>query len=131
VRTVADAVAERTEELRELLRGFLLQHSGELRDVNKGSSVVFVGPHYAWGDLDQEGRRLQSRLLEDSRRLTALVRALLKTMPAEGSKRLDQAQSELKELIDQSHLTWVKSREEAFAKSERALETQLELIAHL
>jgi hypothetical protein len=131
VRTAADAVAERTEELRELLREFLLEHSGQLRDVNTGGSVVFVGPHYAWGALDQKGRQLQSRLLDDCRRLIALVRALLKNLPAEGSNRLDQAQSELTELIDQSHLTWVKSQEEAFAKAEQALETQLELIGHL
>jgi hypothetical protein len=82
----AAAFGERVEELRERLREFLLEHSGSLRDINKpSSSLVFVGPYYAWGDLDQEGRRLQSRLLDDYRRLAALVRALLKTLPAESA----------------------------------------------
>jgi PIN domain len=132
MQTVAAAISERIEELRELLREFLLERSGSLRDINKPSdSVVFVGPHYAWGDLDQDGRRLQSRLLDDCRRSAALIRALLKTLPAESIKDLERAQNELEELIDQSHLTWVKTREEAFAKVERALDKQLELIAHL
>ncbi len=132
MQTVAATVSERIEELRELLREFLLEHSGRLRDINEpSSSLVFVGPHYAWAELDQEGRRLQSRLLDDHRRLAALIRALLKTLPAESSNELERAQSELEELIDQSHLTWVKTREEAFANAERALDKQLELLAHL
>lgn len=132
MQTVAEAIGERIEELRELLREFLLEHSGSLRDINTpDSSVVFVGPHFGWSDLDQEGRRLQSRLLDDHARLAALVRALLKTLPAEGANELERAQSDLEELIDQSHLTWVKTREEAFANAERALDKQLELIAHL
>lgn len=44
---------------------------------------------------------------------------------------MEQAQDELEELIDQSHLTWVKTHEEAFAKAERALDKQVELIGHL
>lgn len=132
MQTVAAAIGERIEELRELLREFLLEHSGSLRDINEpSSSLVFVGPHYAWGDLDQEGRRLQSRLLDTYRRLAALVRALLKTLPAESANELERAQSELAELIDQSHLTWVKTREEAFGNAEQALNKQLELIARL
>ncbi len=130
--TVAETISKRIEEMRDLLREFLIERSGDLRDVNKPSdSIVFVGPHYAWGTLDQEGRRLQSRLLGDYRRLMALIGALLKTLPAEGAQRLEQAQSDLEELVDQSHLTWVKTKEEAFAKAERALDTQLELIEHL
>lgn len=132
MQTVAAAIGERIEDLRELLREFLLAHSGSLRDIDEpDSGVVFVGPHYAWGDLDQEGRRLQSRLIEDYRRLAALVRALLTTLPAESAKELERAQTELEELIDQSHLTWVKTREEAFERAERALDTQVELIARL
>jgi hypothetical protein len=132
MQTVAEAISERIAEFRELLSALLLEHSGSLRDINKpSSSIVFVGPHHAWGDLDQEGRRLQSRLLDEHRRLAALIRALLKTLPAESLKELERAQDELEELVDQSHLTWVKTREEAFANAERALDTQLELISHL
>ena len=81
MQTVTESIGERIEGLRELLRVFLLEHSGSLRDINEpSSSLVFVGPHYGWAELDQEGRRLQSRLLDDHRRLAALVGALLKTL---------------------------------------------------
>jgi hypothetical protein len=132
MQTVTEAISEHIDQFRELLRAFLLEHSGSLRDINKPSdSIVFVGPHYAWGDLDQEGRRLQSWLFDDYRRLAALIRALLRTLPAESSNELERAQNELEELIDQSHLTWIKTREEAVAKAESALDKQLELVVHL
>lgn len=89
MQTVAATIGERIEDFRELLRAFLLEHSRDLRDVNSrdsGVRVVFVGPHYAWGDLDQEGRRLQSRLLDDHRRLAALVQALLKRPSRPGAR---------------------------------------------
>jgi hypothetical protein len=132
VQSVTSVIGERIEKLRALLRQFLLQRSGDLRDINQpGDAVVWVGPNYAWGDLDQEGRRLQSRLLEDYRRLAPLIRALLRTIPAVSATDLDQALTALEEIIDQSHLTWFKSREEALAAAERALSTQLELLATL
>lgn len=130
--TVAGIVGERVENLRELLREFLLESSGNLRSVNDpGSSVVFIGPDHAWGDLDQEGRQLQSRLLDENGHLSSLLRALLKTLPAQSAKELVEAQGQLEELIDQSHLTWVKTREEAFKKAEEALDKQLELLRNL
>jgi hypothetical protein len=132
MKTVSDAIRERVEGLRELLREFLLEHSGGLRDLNRADSSVFiVGPSRAWADLDQDGRRLQSRLLEENRRLAALVRALLSNAPEDGSKELKQAQETLQGLIDQSHLTWVKTTAEAFTEAEEALDKQLELIANL
>ena len=132
MKTVADSIRERVDALRGLLREFLLEHSGGLRDLNRRDSEIFiVGPSRAWADLDQDGRRLQSRLLEENRRLSALIRALLKHAPADSRKGLESAQKTLWELVDQSHLTWVKTTEQAFAEAEEALDKQLELIANM
>jgi PIN domain len=132
MKTVAEAIAERIEAERTLLHEFLIEHSGGLRDLNqRSSSIVIVGPSRSWADLDQDGRRLQSRLLEENRRLAALIRALLRHAPENGSKELVQAQETVQRLIDQSHLTWVKSTAEAFAEAEKALDKQLELIENL
>lgn len=132
MKTVTEAIAERIKAERTLLREFLIEHSGGLRDVNQRSSSIFVvGPSRAWADLDQDGRRLQSRLIEENRRLAALVRALLSHAPEDGSEELAQAQETVQGLIDQSHLTWVKSTAEAFDEAEKALDKQLELIANL
>jgi len=49
-----------------------------------------------------------------------LIRALLSNAPEDGSKELEQAQRKLQELIDQSHLTWVKTTAHAFAEAEEA-----------
>jgi rRNA-processing protein FCF1 len=132
MKTVTEALSERIEAERELLREFLLEHSGGLRDLNTPSSSIFiVGPSRSWAPLSQEGRRLQSRLLEMNGRLAALIQALLRNTPEDGAKGLKEAQETLEELIDQSHLAWVKTTTEAFAEAEKALDTQLDLIANL
>jgi rRNA-processing protein FCF1 len=130
--TVSEAIRERVEAQRELLREFLLEHSGGLRDLNRSDSSIFiVGPSRSWAKLDQDGRRLQSQLLEEDTRLSALICALLSNAPKDSAKELKASQESLRELIDQSHLTWVKTTDEAFAEAEKALNTQLELIANL
>jgi hypothetical protein len=65
MQSVTEAIAGRIEAEREFLREFLLEHSCGLRDLNTPDSSVFImGPSRAWADLSQDGRRLQSRLLE-------------------------------------------------------------------
>jgi PIN domain-containing protein len=132
MKTVAEGISERIEVQRALLREFLLEHSGGLRDLNtRDSSVFIMGPSRAWAPLSQEGRRLQSRLLEMNGRLSALIRALLRNAPDDGAKALKKAQKTLEELIDQSHLAWVKTTEQAFGEAEKALDKQLELLGNL
>ena len=56
VNTVTSRVGERIDRFRELLRKYLGEDSGELRDVNRpGDSAVIIGVSNAWGDLDQQG----------------------------------------------------------------------------
>jgi hypothetical protein len=132
MKTVTEAIIERIEAERELLRAFLLEHSGGLRDLNtRDSSIFIVGPSRAWAPLSQDARRLQSRLLEMNDRLAALIRALLRNAPDDAAKALNEAQETLEELIDQSHLASVKTTQQAFTEAEEALDKQLGLIANL
>jgi hypothetical protein len=132
VRTVAEAITERVEAFCALLRRLLLEHSSEPRDMNTPDSpVLIVGGSYAWGKLDDEGRRLQSRLLDEHRRLAPLVRALLRSAPADAYKKLEDGQGLIEDLIDQSHLTFYRSRQDALAAAERELDRQLALLADL
>jgi hypothetical protein len=50
--TVTELVTETAHEMREPLRALLLDHSS-LRKFNwEGSGIVYFGPDYHWGPLD-------------------------------------------------------------------------------
>jgi hypothetical protein len=62
VRSPFDILSERAEELRELLRVFLLEKSS-LREVKAApASMTPVTRLYTWEPLDVGGRQLQARL---------------------------------------------------------------------
>lgn len=74
----------------ELARELLLDRSG-LRDLNRPSSSI-VGASHRWRDLDEEGRRLQSRLLREIDTLAPLVETMLANAPNDAKKKLAKAQ---------------------------------------
>jgi hypothetical protein len=132
VQTVTDALDERIERQRGLLRELILDQPGELRDINKpSSSVVFVGPSHAWPDLDDLGRQLQSRLLDDHRKLGSLLEVLFAGSPADTLREFTEKRTALEELIDQSHLSWFETRAEAWAQADKALTSWRTLLGRL
>ena len=53
MQSVAAAIDERVEELRQLLREFLLQHSGNLRDINDRGRHRLRRSAYACGNINE------------------------------------------------------------------------------
>jgi hypothetical protein len=107
----------------------LLAGQSSLRDINKpSSSVVFIGPHYAFGELSLEKRRLQSRLVEDYRHFFILVRALLRTQADEVRRTIDQNDQTVREVIEQTHCVWHATAEDASAAVKQAIEVTLDAV---
>lgn len=117
------------EELRAKLGHFLLNQSDDLRDINaRGRGVQYLGAHYAWRPLNVDGRRYQTRLLDEYGRLAALVRASLSSHQLQ---RFDEGQSTLSALIEQRYMTWFKTPEAALNAAGRALDLWASLLAGL
>jgi hypothetical protein len=130
--TVSELVGARIENFRKLLRTFVLEQPGEMRDINDDpQGLVFIGANYAWPELDHAGHRLQSRLLTENSELAPLVGVLLSGIPSAAEKDVRLGQDGISEVIDQSHLCWHSSRQEAWASVEEALDMQIELLNRL
>jgi hypothetical protein len=129
--TVTELVTETAHEMREPLRALLLDHSS-LRKFNwEGSGIVYFGPDYHWGPPDEEGLRLQSRLLEEYRHLTAVIRVLISGQPQSVLDKVAEHENTVTEAIEQSEATWRKTPAEAFEKASRALDAQLAFLSNL
>jgi hypothetical protein len=78
--TTTEAVHERGERVLELV-GALLERSALHSVIDPGSSLVVIGADMAWNELDDEGRRIQARLLKELERYLPLVSALRERLP--------------------------------------------------
>jgi hypothetical protein len=94
-------------------------------------SVFYVGPTGNWGELDVEGRRLQSKILRDYERYFAILAVLLRGQPGDAAHDLDSADEAIHDAVEQSHSTWAKTVEEPRVKVHEAFATQLELLDRL
>jgi hypothetical protein len=130
VQTVAELLAARIEAFRELLRTFLVEQPGEIRDTRsdwEAAGIAFAGPTGRWPPLDDEGKRIQARLLSEHDRLSALMDALLWPLTAGDARKLDGATKKLGRLIEQRS-TGAETRADAFQSASAALDQQLGLI---
>jgi len=110
----------------------LLGPDRTLRDINRpSSSVVFIGPHYAFDDLSLDQKRVQSRLLDDHRHFIALVRALLRTQPQEVQKKIDQHDETIREAIEQTHCVWHSTTGKAMVAVRQAVDELLDALSCL
>jgi hypothetical protein len=128
--TMVELLRGRGERILELLSSLLDRST--LESINRSdSSVVVVGAVHAWNELDAEGRRLQSRLLNELDRYVPLVEAFVRVVPADQRRDVDQANETLREIADRSHRTWYATPEAARRAAEKALATHLETLESL
>jgi hypothetical protein len=62
--------------------------------------------------LDVEGRRVQSRVLEEYRRFFETVSVLLRGQPPDALRDLEQADTAIRAILEQSQLSWLDSVDE-------------------
>jgi len=123
--TVSDSLRRSAEEIRLLLQELLTKHSS-LRCLNSpGDSVYIIGPDWSWQPLGQEGSRLQSRLLEDYRRFSAIIRTLMCEQPRGTLQELENRDRILTAVIEQHQAVWWRTPREACNEAFRALDDQL------
>jgi len=102
-----------------------------LRDINAQSNFVFIGAHHEFNDLPAERKRLQSRLLEDHQHFIAIVRALLRAQPNQVRVRVDQHATTICEIIEQTHLVWHSTTDEAKVAVGQAIKEILRALSSL
>lgn len=128
--TVTDNLRTFAEALKVLLARFLLEHS-KLYLWNTPDSPVFdLSGKYAFRELDDSGRQLQSKLLNDYDHFSALVRSMSTRLTRDSDTDFRQADRTLRHAIEHRH-TWSRNTREVYTSCLEALEAQLGLLNRL
>ena len=132
MRTVTDNLQEVAKGIQELLENLLLNHSSIYEWNRPGGPIVVISAHgnYAYRELDEAGRRIQSKALEEYRRFSALLNVLLRGQPKDSLRFLSKSDTVLTRTIEQQH-TPCKNTQEALDRAVEALQAQLDLVKHL
>jgi hypothetical protein len=109
----------------------LLDRSGMTQMDRDWGSAVWLGPTGEWAKLDIEGRRVQSRVLEEYRRFFETVRVLLRGQPPDALRELEEADAALREILEQSQLSWLGSVDDAHQRALSAIDAQCSLLTRL
>jgi len=118
--------AEIKEGVAELLERSALTHMGR-----HWGDAVWLGPTGRWSDLDLEGRRIQSRVLEDYSRFFETMTVLLREQPADARRALEEADKTIRKILEQSALSSIDTTDEARTKAIKAVDTQVALLERL
>src|SRR5258706_12784202 len=120
MKTLVENINETASQIETQLRELLLSHS-EIYKWNVNSpydSVVVIDAYgsYAYRELSEEGRQLQSWLLENYRRFYVLLQTLLREQSRDILKKLSDANKVIERTLEQGH-TWSTTTEEALYRA--------------
>jgi len=132
MRTVVANLREMAEEIEKLLEDLLLNHSSiyDMSEPGEGFVIVSQYGHYAYQDMGDSGRQVQSRVLDDYRHFYALLSVLLSGQPKDTLEKLSEADDVVIRTIEQQS-TWEKETHTALSKAVTALQSQVDLLKHL
>ncbi len=130
MKTVYENVREWSERIAGLLAELQKQSSIHRWNYNTGG-VIWLGSDYSWTKLGDEARPIQSRVLEEYRRFSALVNVLFKGQPKDTLASLKESDVKVLEVIQQDGITWSQQADEAFSAATEALRSNVELLKRL
>lgn len=132
MQTVADNIKEMANRIKELLEYLLLNHSSiyKWNKPNGYVTSISIDGNYAFNELDNKGRKIQSQLFEEYRRFATLIKVLIKVQPKDTIEEFSKFERILTRIIEQN-ITWCKTTQEAFEKAVEALIAQFNLINRL
>jgi len=132
MKTVIDNLRDMADEMDGMLQTLLLKYSSIYKwNVYNGTVVVIsTQGDYAYRDLQEAGRQIQAKLLEEYRRFGWLCRILLREQPNNVLEKLSEAETIMFQTIQQQY-TWCETTQEALTKAIEALQTQIKLLRNL
>lgn len=128
--TVSDNLREMASEIKNTLQTLLVEHSS-IHKWNYDSSLFNSSGDSSWQKLDKEGLRVQSKILEEYRRFSAILRTLLLRQPKNSLKEFNDSNITILNAIEQQGSTWSKTSNEVFEKVSRGIDSITELIDNL
>jgi len=131
MKTLADNLREMADQISRMLQELLLQYSSLYDRTRERSPVILITPHpYAYRDLSEAGRQIQSRLQEEYKRYRALLETCLKGAPRDIYDQFLEADRVILRTIEQEP-TEYETTQQVLSKANEALQTQLRLLDNL
>lgn len=129
MQTVTKNLEKMAQGIEKLLEDLLLNYSS-IYKPDQVDGVFVVGGDHRYRELDETGRRVQSKALEEYRRFYALLGVFLNGQPRNSSRLLFSSNRVLIATIEQ-HITFCRNTQTALKKAVESLQTQLSLLERL
>jgi hypothetical protein len=127
--TVTENVRMLAEEVKRSLSELIHEHSTLYLAYPPGSNLISTSRN-AWSDLDPAGKRIQTKLLSQYRRLHALLRTLLQGLSKDDLSAFKDNHTIVLKVIEQGR-TWSESKEEELEKARGAIDKTVGFLEHL
>ena len=131
--TVNDNIKTITKKILDLFQELLLNHSSIYMWNKPDPDVLLISDSgdYAWSDLSQEGKQIQSRLKEEYLIFYSVVKTLLQNQSENNNEKLKNSDEILKSCLEQNENTWYEDTSIAFSKVSNALNIIVSLVDSL
>lgn len=125
--TFKESLLTRFEEFKK--RGaFLLSKSSLKPSVNIDSPIVLIGPDHPWAKLDEESKRLQTKIYNEYKHLLELGKSILANALPETKEKYEKEIDPILDKIEQKNMTWHETMGEVERYFKKSLENQAEAI---
>lgn len=134
MKTFAKKISDDIEDLKNLLEEYLLNFSDIIVvDPSHEDAVLFISlsGNNRWRSLNDEGKRIQSRIFSLYNQFTDLVDVLFSEEPKEVTKNFNENKQAILEFIEQNVGTWKTSSKEVFEEVVTILDNQIEILNHI
>ena len=130
--TVIDNLQRQAETIKSLVTEFINNHA-EIYRWNEPDSPLLVigGGDYAWKDLQPEGKRLQSKTLNEFRHFHAIIKVLLRDQPKDEIDKLNECTKTITEIIEQNSHLYSPDKNKVLNEAISSLDRLLDLIDHI
>jgi rRNA-processing protein FCF1 len=131
VKTVLENVRGQSARLRQLLEE-LSEYSSIKRWYNPNNDgFIWIGGHFAWEELSDDGRQAQAKTLEDYRRFYSILKVLLREQPEDTLGKVDEANTRILQLIQQREPLYTDDTKAQFQRAFEALDSQTAMLGRL
>jgi hypothetical protein len=134
VNAISDNLKEMEAEIGDLLKDLLLNESSiryRKQENVLGFRVVSSAGDYEWLPMEESGRQLRSKILEEYRCFASIMRTLLRGQPEHSLKLFDKSAETITRIIGQKSPTPLASTHEALARATKEIGVQTGLLTSL